>query len=372
MLYVVTRLGIALIALLAAGLIPDSTHPPPYHLRSEDNLLLDVFGSRWDTGFYVSIAEEGYRYRGVPLPSVAFFPLMPLLMRTVTPLTGDAVLSGILVSHLALFLATFIFYRMVVESWGQSVADRAVWYWLIFPTAFFGSAIYTEALFLLVAVGSFYFARRGFWELAAIFGIAASLTRLIGLVLAPVLLVMWIQGRRSNEEGDRPSWLGLLASFLTPLGTGAYMFYLWRAFGEPLAFMKGAAAWDRTLQSPVVTLAAQLRVPPGGWWSEIVSGRIHFDNWIDFSLVVLFALAGIALLLKHRWAEGLYVLSGLALTMSSGLLMSQRRYVWVLFPVFILLAQWGRRPWVDRLVTVLSLMGLALFTALFANGYWVG
>jgi hypothetical protein len=52
--------------------------------------------------------------------------------------------------------------------------------------------------------------------------------------------------------------------------------------------------------------------------------------------------------------------------------MSQRRYVWVLFPAFILLAQWGDRPWFDRLVTTLSLLLLGLFTALFANGYWVG
>ena len=53
--------------------------------------------------------------------------------------------------------------------------------------------------------------------------------------------------------------------------------------------------------------------------------------------------------------------------------MSQRRYMWVLFPAFILLARWGERVWVDRLVTASSLMlGLGLFTALFANGYWVG
>jgi hypothetical protein len=52
--------------------------------------------------------------------------------------------------------------------------------------------------------------------------------------------------------------------------------------------------------------------------------------------------------------------------------MSQRRYVWVLFPAFIILARWGENPWVDRGVTTASLMALSLFTALFANWYWVG
>jgi hypothetical protein len=52
--------------------------------------------------------------------------------------------------------------------------------------------------------------------------------------------------------------------------------------------------------------------------------------------------------------------------------MSQRRYVWVLFPAFILLARWGERRWIDRTITLLFLLGLGLFTAMFANWYWVG
>jgi hypothetical protein len=44
----------------------------------------------------------------------------------------------------------------------------------------------------------------------------------------------------------------------------------------------------------------------------------------------------------------------------------------VLFPAFVLLARWGERPWVDRAITLLSALGLALSVALFAKGYWVG
>jgi hypothetical protein len=52
--------------------------------------------------------------------------------------------------------------------------------------------------------------------------------------------------------------------------------------------------------------------------------------------------------------------------------MSQRRYMWVLFPAFVLLGVWGERPWLDRTLTLVSVLALGLFTALFANGYWVG
>lgn len=174
------------------------------------------------------------------------------------------------------------------------------------------------------------------------------------------------------REGKRPSYWGVLAGLVAPLGTGAYMLYLWRAFGDPLAFVRGAAAWARQPQSPLVTIADLLQRPAEGWISAVIAGRIHIDNWIDFTAVLLFLTFGTLLLVRRRWSEALFVLLGVLVPFSSGLLMSQRRYMWVLFPAFILLAHWGEKPWVDRLVTAVSLVGLALFTALFANGYWVG
>jgi hypothetical protein len=370
-LFLATRLGVALIAYLAVPLLPDATSPPPYHLRSPENTLVDVFGSRWDTGFYVSIAEEGYRYEDVPLPSVAFFPLLPLAMRALAPLVGDALVAGLILSNAALLLATLLFYRLVDESWGQEVADRAVWYLLIFPTAFFGSAVYSESLFLLCAIGAYYLARRGYWESAALLGVAAALARLVGLAVALLLLLEWWRQWRANRTEDRPSLLALLAPASVPLGTGAFMAYLWRAFGDPLAFVHASAAWARQPQSPLVTVAELFARPAEGWLPALLAGRVHVDNWLDFSFVAVFLALGVALLFRRRWAEGAFVTLGVLMAASSGLLMSQRRYMWVLFPAFILLAQWGERPWVDRLITVVSLVLLALFTALFANGYWV-
>ncbi len=374
LLFGVTRLGIFLVAYLAVILLPQATQPPPYHLRPPDNLLLDVFGSRWDTGFYVSIAEEGYRFQGVPLPSVAFFPLLPLLMRGLTALVGDAVLAGVLISNGALLLATLLLYRLVAESWDQGVAERTVWYLLIFPTAFFGAAIYTESLFLLLAVGTFFLARRGLWESAGLLGLAAALTRFTGLILAPALLVEWLDRwwRARKGDGKRPPLWGLLAPGLVPLGTLAYMAYLDRTFGDPLAFVHGAAAWGREPRSPLITVAELFRAPAEGWGRALLAGHIHVDNWMDFLFVLGFLALGLVLLGRKRWGEATFVLLGAAIPFGSGLLMSQRRYMWVLFPAFILLAQWGRRPWVDRAITVLFLLGLALYTALFANGYWVG
>jgi hypothetical protein len=370
-LFLATRLGIALSAYLSGPILVDNPSVPPYHLRGTENLFVDVFGSRWDTGFYVSIVEEGYQYEGVVLPSVPFFPLLPLAMRALQPITGDAVTAGIIAANLALLGAAVLFYRLVDLKWGPETAGRAVWYLLIFPVSFFGSAIYSESLFLLMAIAALLFARQGRWEAAAAAGFLAGLSRFMGLIVAPLLFVEWFVRRRGPPD-ERPPWTGILAAASVPLGTLAYMGYLQAAFGDPLAFIRGSAAWGREPGSPLAMIANLFSAPEGGWAAALASGGIHLDNWTDFLFVLVFVILGIVLLVKREWAEGTFVLLGALIPLSSGLWMSQRRYMWVLFPAFILLARWGDRPWVDRTVTAVSLALLGYLTALFANGYWVG
>lgn len=355
--FIATRVGIALIAYFAVMLLPANTDPAPYHLRGTENVLIDVFGSRWDTGFYVSIAEEGYQYAADPFPSVPFFPLLPILMRAGGLLTGDVVTAGILIVNVALWAASVLFYCLVQMQWGDAVANRAVWYLLIFPTAFFGSAIYTESLFLLTAIGALYAARRGHWWLAGVLGILTASTRLVGIIVAPMLFVEWWQQRQTHVLPVRT----LAATFLPPLGTLAYVAYLWREFGDPFGFMTASAAWGRIAQSPAVTIGRILQNPD----------QLPLNDWIDFAFILFFFVCGFILMAQRNWSEGIFVWLGVLIPFSSGLLMSQRRYMWVLFPVFILLARWGRNYWVDRLITSVFLVLLALFVVFFANMYWI-
>ena len=370
-----SRIIVALVAYFAVTFLGHTMAPDTYHLRGIDSPLLDIFGSRWDTGFYVSIVEEGYRFQGVPLSSVAFFPLLPLLMRLLLPLVGDAVVAGILVANAALLLASVYFYRLVAMQWSERVAERALWYLLIFPTAFFGSAIYTESLFLLTAIGALYSARQSRWARATLFAFGAGLTRLVGIVVAPMLVLEWLRQRHLQEPGGAQSTAAVgpfAAVAAAPLGLLAFMAYLWRAFGDPLAFAHAAAAWERTPRAPGAMVAALLQRPAGGWLQALRAGTLPINDWIDLIAVLFFLAASFLLLYRRRWVEGIFVWLGVMLPLSSGLLMSQRRYMWVLFPVYILLAQWGRRRWADRTITAVFLSWQTVFIILFANGYWVG
>ena len=365
----VTRLLVAAAAYFSTPILEDS-NIPGYHERP-DAILLDALCSRWDTGFYVSIATEGYRYEGVQFPSVAFFPLLPMLMRAVMLVTGDPLTAGVLVSNLALAGAALLYYRLVADQGGEQQAERAVWYLLLFPASFFGSAVYSESLFLLFSIAALLLARRKRWLAAALCASLAGLTRLVGILVFGMLLVEWWQQRRRESPEQRPGLRSLAWLGVAPLGTATYLLYLQLVFGDALAFLRASAAWARQPSSPWSAVASLFERPQQGWSAALESGALPLDNWLDLSFVLLFLGLGLALLLRRRWSEAAFVLAGVLLPISSGMLMSQRRYMWVLFPGFTRLAEWGENPWVDRVVVSLSAAGLGLFTALFSNWYWV-
>lgn len=376
--FVITRVGVAAVAYYSVPIIADSSITP-YHIRP-GNILMDVFGSRWDNGFYLSIAEQGYIYENVAFPSVAFFPLYPMLIRAMTVITQDSLTAGILISNFALLAGVIVLYRLAAEEWGYSAAERTVWYLLIFPASFFGSSIYTESLFLLLSVSTFYLARRGRWWAAGLLSLLAAMTRFIGVILAPVLVIEWLHRRRAAapmavegaDDANRPGWGELAAALLAPIGTVVYMLYLKLMVGNPLAFVSASQAWARQPTSPLMAISSLFIRPEQGWGSALASGALQLDNLLDLSFVLFFIALGAVLLVQRRWSEGAYVLLGAVIPLSSGLLMSQRRYMWILFPAFILLGRWGNNPWVDRIIFVFSLLALGLFTAMYANWYWVG
>ena len=134
--------------------------------------------ANFDGVHYLGIAGEGYK-----LNEQAFFPLYPLLMRYIGAFTGlDYVKIGILISNVSFFLTLVILYYLLKIDYLQ----KAIWivsFLLFFPFSFFFASVYTESLFLLLVVVSFYAARQKLWWLAGIFGALASATRLAGVFL---------------------------------------------------------------------------------------------------------------------------------------------------------------------------------------------
>ena len=133
---------------------------------------------------------------------------------------------GLLIANACLLIAGGLLYALVRLDAGRELASRSVWYLLIFPTSFFLSAVYEESLFLVMALGAIYAARRERWLFAGLLGAGAALTRPFGVrrrrPLAVELLMRW------RAEG-RPRWLAFPAIAMIPAALGIYMAFLERA-----------------------------------------------------------------------------------------------------------------------------------------------
>ena len=156
--------------------------------------IINLF-SQWDGGWYSQIAVFGYPAGNNPLSgNWAFFPLYPGLMRFFgTPLFGvmssdQAVLiSGFLISNILFFASLILFYQVTKLVFGKSgIALVSTVFFAFWPGALFYSAVYSESLFMALALGAFYFLEKGQSGKSGILGFFAALTRSNGfLILIP-------------------------------------------------------------------------------------------------------------------------------------------------------------------------------------------
>ena len=312
---------------------------------------LSMVGDAW---WYRSIALDGYDSGTKPAGSArnwAFFPLYPLLLRTVHG-TADFALSGSIVSNVA-FLAALLLLGMCGPAAGLTVDDstRAVFYAAFFPTSYFASLPQTEGLFLALSIGSIVAGFRGRWATAGVLGMLAALTRLPGILLIAPLAVLFFQ--QSPARKVRTLWL-----LLVPCGTAAYMTWLYRHTGDPLAFIHAQASWQRHVTWSGAPLLHYLAAPAN------VSEPWNFALFNALAALLLIA-AAVALLALRQFALGAYTLVSVLLILSGGSLQSVGRYAFVVFPLFLWLGIIGRRPVIDKVVMTTSAVLFGWFIALF-------
>src|SRR5215212_10884586 len=203
--------------------------------------------THWDGVIYLDLAAHGYEANGPD--RTAFFPLFPMLIRAGAALGVPITLWGVLVSLVATFCALYFVYRIAEKHWGLKVARAAVLTFAFFPTAFFLNAVYTEALFVAFAAGSYWaaYVRRDLF-VAGLLGALAAATRNTGVLLLIPLVYLWLRNR--SEFG----WRGLWQLALVPAGLLGYMILLWYKFGDPLIFANAQTSWGRELTNPLATL----------------------------------------------------------------------------------------------------------------------
>ena len=328
----------------------------------------------WDTGFYMVIARYGYQKAA----QTAFFPLYGLLERALLPITHNPLVAGLIISDIAGFFLLIVLYQLVREDVNEERANRTVLYLSLFPTAFFLAAGYNEALFLCLALLSFYNMRHGQWWLAGLFGFFASLTRSAGIFLLVPFCYEYIY---QHEFRVRRIRFDVISGGLIAAGLGLYALYCYYKFHDFLAFSHAQTQWNHHLELPWYGIIASFTaISQSGGLIGFQSIRNLLDLVPDLMMFVLIVLifVGPWRLPRSMWSYGIYaavvyLFLQLFPVGGTGLfpLQSVGRYLIELFPAFIVLAAFGKSRMFHMNYLVIS--GALLFFLLtqFLTGHWV-
>lgn len=377
--YLVVRVALLLLGAAAWGLTGE-------HASVAPDGSVPVLTNGWhnaitgwnkqDSLWFLQIAQHGYSLHNA---SAAFYPAYPALIRVVGYLCLEHLyLAAYLVSNGALLAALVILYRLTEREYDEATARRAVLYLCVFPTAFFLFDTYSEAVFLLSAVGALALARSGRWGWAGLVGIVATLTRSAGvavvLALAAEAAHQAIEERRGTEPA-KATRLGLMprtvlrlgASALPLAGLGGYLLFWQLRYHDwyrPIRLEN--SNWGRVFTTPWQTLwhGLTMAVQYGqagntGWWTldfVLVAAGIVLAIWVTVRARPVYAV--------YAWAS---ILLFLCAAWPGRPLASDPRYLVTIFPLIWPLARLGRRPGAHQAVLGVSAAGLAIVGWLFLS-----
>lgn len=341
-LFVLTRSALVIVGLVSRDLVPGPVvHPQPLGigLPYSSHGFLDLWG-QWDTSWYLSIAEDGYKSVPLqgPFANYAFFPLYPLLARWVGWLVGGPFIGGLVVSNVAFLVACVFLYRLAALDADISTARRTVTYLFAGPGAFLFSAMLTESTFLALSVMCFYFGRTNRWWAVGLLGFLLALSRAPGVLVVIPLLWMYGKQRGFSLRRARPDALWLV---LFPAGLLVFMAVNEAVTGDALAFTQiQITAWGHRLQNPLSSL-----------WRNLLSENFfwRFNAWYVLGILAL----TVALLKRLGTTYLLFVFVAVLPPLSYGVWYSMVRYTVVVFPLYMAGARaTAGRPHLDQAVII--------------------
>lgn len=325
--------------------------------------LIEKF-TRWDAHWYTYVAQHGYDPQ-----SIVFFPVLILTIRAIAPILAfDYALTGLLICNLCAAISFALFYKLCRLNFTKDVSLRALIAYAVFPTSFYLNSIYTEAVFFAFALSCIYFTRIGKWGPAALFAFISTLARNIGIFL---VVFMAFEYYRQYQRNNLQIKTGIVYLAAAPLALCIFMAYNYWLTGDFIAFIHAQKSWGREFYLPWVNI-----------WSCIVQIYQTLPSpepslLLDCTLVLfsLLALTSLTLFSKNRIPQS-YLLIGwiwFLIPLFSATpwlpLYSMSRFVLVVFPIYIFIAQLP--VVIYRFIIATSAAGLIIYTALFTSWHWV-
>ncbi|WEH40924.1 glycosyltransferase family 39 protein [Streptomyces sp. AM 2-1-1] len=243
-----------------------------------------LLSERWDSLWYVRVAEHGYTYTlhapdGRSLSSTAFFPLLPWLERGIRAVTGLSLpAAGLLVSAVASALAAWGIHLVVRGTYGERAGVVCVVLWAAVPVGIVQSMAYSESLFTALAAWGLLCVLRERWVAAGILASLAGLTRPVGLAVTAALFLAVRLHHRPGEGSSRDRTRAAVGCLVAPVGAASYILWVGARRGHPLGYLDVQDEWGNGFD--------------GGW---------AFARFLTGGSVPLAVAALVALLLLAYW-----------------------------------------------------------------------
>jgi len=184
--------------------------------------------TNWDGQHYLLLADWGYDYWD---HSQAFFPLYPGLIHLINFFIPNIYLSAFLLNMVLSYLFVYLFFLYSSHFLSQDISIKATVLVLCYPTAFFLTVFYSEALFLVALFGFIYFyeIKRSYYSI--IFAIIMPLTKgqAFFIMIAMAILFFW-KIIRKKSHNYRFEILNIFGFFIGGL---LYLLYFSYITGSP-------------------------------------------------------------------------------------------------------------------------------------------
>jgi hypothetical protein len=263
-----------------------------------------------------------------------------------------------------------LLHRLTALELDTAAAERAIYYLVAFPTAYFLAAGYNHSLFLVLVLGCLYAMRRGHWWLAGGIGALAGATRSTGLLLMVPFAYEYLR-----QRGWRGIRADMAALALVPVGMVAYCWYTWHTLGDFLAFSTAQAYWRRAPDWPGHTLLLGIRTMVR---TPLLNGY-EIDLDVGLTVIVL-ALLGLGLVgpWKLRRDQRYLLLYGVPAALlplffprlDNNPMLSMSRLLLDVVPVFLVLAKMGANRWFDRVLPYPLIATQCVLLVLFLTNAW--
>ena len=370
--YLLWQLAILVITALSAFVLPLRQNYLGVGIQTYQSNPLLYSRANFDGNHYLSIAKNGYGYA-----QQAFFPMYPNLIKKLSAFINSPVIAGLLISNISFLIALVFLNKLLLLDNTKEVSRWTILLLLIFPTSFFFGAVYTEGLFFLLLISSFYFARTGKWWLAVLCGGLAAYTKFIGIFIFPALLVEWWLVHQDIKNLKSSIWRkkikNLIPIFIIPMGLVVYMLFLNRTVSDPIAFFHAQKLFGQARSEKIILLYQVF------WrYAKMIatvdrSNPIYLNVLLETFTGIIFLTTSIYSFLKHRLSYSLFNFATYIVPTLTGNFVSLPRYVLICFPSFIILAQAISKTGIKtrKILLLSSAIIFSLFLGLFARGNWV-